>query len=92
MGECSIVRCRISIVSCSFSAIICCEGDGNYMEEGTQKTAASQYELGQSLSDLSVDEIVEIIERLKSEITRLDAAMANKQDHLTAAEALFSKK
>ena len=56
-------------------------------EEKAKKRA--DYELGQDLSDMSVDELSDMIVLMKEEITRLEAAKAQKSDHLSAAEALF---
>ena len=53
---------------------------------------STAFAIGQSLEDLSIEEIQEIIAELRQEITRLDAAAQQKQSHMSAAEALFSKK
>lgn len=47
------------------------------------------FEIGSDLAELSVEEINETIELLKSEIERLSEAAKAKSDHLSAAEALF---
>ena len=46
------------------------------------------YELGQDLSKLSVGELVET---LKAEIARVEAARAAKQSSLSAADAAFKR-
>lgn len=51
-----------------------------------------QFEIGQKLDDLSVDEINETIELLHGEIARLEQARNMKSAHLDAAAALFAKK
>lgn len=61
------------------------------MDEEEVKKPVS-YKIGQNLEDLSVDEIVKVIENLKKEISRLEATQKAKSDHLNAAQALFSKK
>ena len=59
-------------------------------EESVKKP--TKFELGQNLEELAVEELTEIIELLHSEITRLEEAKTGKSAHLSAAEALFSKK
>ena len=49
------------------------------------------YELGQDLSKLSVGELAELIESLKEEIARVEAARASKQASLSAADAAFKR-
>ncbi|MEM7289624.1 MAG: DUF1192 domain-containing protein [Pseudomonadota bacterium] len=56
-------------------------------EEQTKKK--SQFEVGMDLSDLSVDELHEMAEILRQEISRLNLAAKEKADHLSAADALF---
>jgi uncharacterized small protein (DUF1192 family) len=46
----------------------------------------------QDLGPLSVDELNERIEALKSEIARVEAHMAAAEQHLKAADELFNKK
>lgn len=58
-------------------------------EEEEKKKPA--YAIGQNLEDMSVEEITATIEILEAEIARLNAAHEAKSDHLSAAEALFSK-
>ncbi len=59
--------------------------------EEEQKKRISAYEIGMDLSEMSVDEIDEMITALKSEIERLESTMKEKAAHLSAAEALFNK-
>lgn len=59
-------------------------------EEPSAKQA--DFRIGQKLDDFSVAEISQTIERLKTEIARLEQAKAAKSGHMAAAEALFSKK
>jgi len=47
------------------------------------------YELGQDLSKLSVGELAELIETLKAEIARVEAARIAKQSSRSAADAAF---
>ena len=49
------------------------------------------YELGQDLSKLSVGELAELIETLKEEIARVEAACASKQSSRSAADAAFKR-
>lgn len=49
------------------------------------------YELGQDLSKLSVDELRELADRLRSEIARVEQTMQAKQSSLSAAEAAFKR-
>jgi uncharacterized small protein (DUF1192 family) len=49
------------------------------------------YELGQDLGKLSVGELAELIESLKEEIARVEAARASKQASLNAADAAFKR-
>jgi uncharacterized small protein (DUF1192 family) len=49
------------------------------------------YELGQDLSKLSVGELVELIESLKEEIARVEAARSAKQSSRSAADAAFKR-
>jgi len=48
-----------------------------------------QFQIGQDLSDFSVDELNETIVALKEEIARLEEIVGAKSSHLNAAEALF---
>jgi uncharacterized small protein (DUF1192 family) len=49
------------------------------------------YELGQDLAKLSVGELQALIETLKAEIARVEAAMAAKQSSRSAADAAFKR-
>jgi len=49
------------------------------------------YELGQDLSKLSVGDLTELVETLKAEIARVEAARASKQASLSAADAAFKR-
>ncbi|HHZ09246.1 MAG TPA: DUF1192 domain-containing protein [Rhizobiales bacterium] len=53
------------------------------------KKKAPRHEIGQELSALSVDELVERIAELKDEIARLETAMKAKGAVKSAADALF---
>jgi uncharacterized small protein (DUF1192 family) len=49
------------------------------------------YELGQDLTKLSVGELKALLDDLKAEIGRLEAALAAKQSSKSAAEAAFKR-
>ncbi|HKB22519.1 MAG TPA: DUF1192 domain-containing protein [Methyloceanibacter sp.] len=49
------------------------------------------YELGQDLTKLSVGELKALVDDLKAEIGRLEAALAAKQSSKSAAEAAFKR-
>jgi uncharacterized small protein (DUF1192 family) len=49
------------------------------------------YELGQDLTKLSVGELKTLVDDLKAEIARLEAALAAKQSSKSAAEAAFKR-
>jgi uncharacterized small protein (DUF1192 family) len=49
------------------------------------------YELGQDLSKLSLGELKALIEDLKGEIARIDAALEAKHSSKSAAEAAFKR-
>jgi len=49
------------------------------------------HEIGMDLSSLSIDELKERIELMKSEIARLEADILSKGSTRNAAESLFSK-
>ena len=59
------------------------------MDEDEIRKKQESFTLGQDLSLLSVEEIREMIEIMKGEISRLEDAAQSKSDHLSAAEALF---
>ena len=50
------------------------------------------YVIGQKLDELSVDDLDHVITELKTEILRVEAARSRKAGHMSAAEALFSRK
>ncbi|MEM7463139.1 MAG: DUF1192 domain-containing protein [Pseudomonadota bacterium] len=62
------------------------------MEEEDVTPSPAIFQIGQALELLSVEEINETIEILAAEIERLKAAATAKQAHLSAADALFSKR
>jgi uncharacterized small protein (DUF1192 family) len=49
------------------------------------------HEIGQDLSNLSIEDITERIAALKDEITRLEAALAGKQASRDSADRFFSR-
>jgi uncharacterized small protein (DUF1192 family) len=49
------------------------------------------YELGQDLTKLSVGELKALVDDLKAEIGRLEAALAAKRSSKSAAEAAFKR-
>lgn len=49
------------------------------------------HEIGQDLSSLSIEEIVERIDVLRAEISRLEQAKIAKQSQKLAAESFFKK-
>ena len=56
------------------------------------RKAATSHEIGQSLDDLSLQEIDERITMLQAEITRLEEARRAKQASASAATAFFKVK
>ncbi|MEM7069694.1 MAG: DUF1192 domain-containing protein [Pseudomonadota bacterium] len=62
---------------------------GRVMEEEETRKKKAAFTIGQDLSQLSVDELGEMIEFLKEEIARIEETRKSKSDHLSAAEALF---
>jgi len=62
------------------------------MDEEEIAKKRKRYEIGQELSDISVDELEELVAMLEAEIARLEEAKASKSSHLSAAEALFNTK
>jgi uncharacterized small protein (DUF1192 family) len=56
---------------------------------GTKRKALAAHELGQNLDDLSAPELAERIELLRSEIERLERAIAARLATRTAADAAF---
>lgn len=59
------------------------------MEDEENPSKPVTFELGQDISDMSVDELRETADLLRTEIARLEDAAASKSAHLSAAEALF---
>ena len=53
------------------------------------QSARAEYEIGQKLDGLSVDEIERCIAMLRAEITRLEEERGRKRDTLGAAEMAF---
>jgi uncharacterized small protein (DUF1192 family) len=64
-------------------------GDNDEIFGAPSRKAASSHAIGQSLDDLSVQEIDEHITTLQAEITRLEEARRAKQTSLSAATAFF---
>lgn len=60
---------------------------GLFDEEETKKPPV--HEIGQDLSQLSVDELSERIAMLREEIARMETEMASKDASKDAAEAFF---
>jgi uncharacterized small protein (DUF1192 family) len=56
-----------------------------------KKKKPKSYELGQELSKLSVGELKALIDDLKTEIARVEAALRDKQSSKSAAEAAFKR-
>ena len=56
---------------------------------GAPPRKAASHEIGQSLDDLSAQEIIERITILQAEITRLEEARRAKQASLSTAAAFF---
>ena len=50
---------------------------------------AGTYQIGQDLSALSVDELMACVALLKEEIARIEAAIAAKTAHRSAADRVF---
>jgi len=61
------------------------------IDEDDRPKKKISHEIGQELVLLSVEELRERIDLLKSEITRLEAAMKSKQTSLSAAEGFFKR-
>jgi uncharacterized small protein (DUF1192 family) len=64
-------------------------GDNDEIFGVPPRKVASSHEIGQSLDDLSVQEIDERITTLQAEITRLEEARRAKQASLSAAATFF---
>jgi len=56
---------------------------------GAKRKALAAHEIGQNLDDLSAPELAERIALLRSEIERLEGAIAARQATLAAAAAAF---
>jgi len=50
---------------------------------------SADYEIGQDLSKLSVEELKDLIGQLRDEISRIEQALAEKQSQLNAADSVF---
>lgn len=50
------------------------------------------FQIGQDISSLSVEELSETVELLRNEIDRLETAKKAKSKHLADAESLFNTK
>lgn len=61
-------------------------------DEENGKSAKTAYQIGQTLDEMSVEELEKTIKLLNQEIERLETIKAGKSAHLSAAEALFQKK
>ena len=59
--------------------------------EDLQPKKPKAYELGQDLGKLSVAELSELIETLRAEISRVEAARDAKQSSLSAAQSVFKR-
>ena len=64
-------------------------GDNDEIFGAPPRKPASSHEIGQSLDDLSVQELNERIAAFKAEIVRLEEALSVKQASLSAAAAFF---
>ncbi len=60
-------------------------------EDDAPKKKKTVHEIGEDLSKLSLFELAERVEMLKSEITRLEAAAAEKQAGADAAATFFKR-
>ena len=61
------------------------------MFDDNEPRPKAQIVLGEDLYDLSIDELSERIERLRAEISRVEAALAQKRKGLDTAAAIFGK-
>lgn len=59
------------------------------MDEEEKPAKKENYQIGQDLSEMSVEELRDTVNLLNTEIERLEEAAASKSAHLSAAEALF---
>ena len=62
------------------------------MDELETPKGKKQFELGQDLSELSIEELAETVRLLQQEIERLEAARLAKSDQMAAAESFFKAK
>lgn len=60
-------------------------------ENDNEPKKRTSFILGQSLDELSVEELDKTVKSLHEEINRLKVARIAKSKHLSAADALFSK-
>lgn len=60
-------------------------------DEETRKPPRGQYSLGADLEEQSVEALNALIDDLKAEIRRIEAAIAKKGSGRAAAESLFKK-
>jgi len=58
-------------------------------DEDLPKKSGPEYRIGQDLSALSVDELVETVEGLKAEIDRLEQEIVRKKATLSDADSFF---
>jgi uncharacterized small protein (DUF1192 family) len=63
--------------------------DDDEISRAPPRKASPSHEIGQTLDDLSVQEIDERIKALRAEIARLEAARSSKQVSLSTAAAFF---
>ncbi len=57
--------------------------------EDLEPRKRSDYEIGADLSKLSVEELKVLIDELREEIARIEQAIGQKQDKLSAADSVF---
>ncbi len=58
-------------------------------DEEIKAKKIAQYNIGQDLSEFSIDEVSNTIEALETEIERLKTTKTEKSNHLNAAASLF---
>lgn len=61
------------------------------MFDDNEPRPGAQIVLGEDLYDCSVDELAERIDKLRAEITRVEAALVQKRHGLDSAAAFFGK-
>ena len=59
------------------------------MDEEARTKKQPDFQIGQSLEELSVEELHALVAELKQEIVRLEKAAKDKSDHLSAAQSLL---